>query len=104
MALNQSLETVMLLLFSVGWYWSIARMLRVRAAVGKSPAFVLCVCTGYACGIASKAALWAETGALSPLVWLYGWNFLVTSFDLMLVLYFSRRPGGARAMRAPLAS
>lgn len=85
------LEVAMLTCFSIGWYWSIGRMLRIRAAVGKSPIFVLFVCTGYLCGIGAKAEMWRQTGEFSPVIWLYCWNLAVTSFDLALVLYFSRK-------------
>src|SRR5690606_17464364 len=84
-------EALMLLCFSVSWYWSIARMLKVRAAAGKSSFFVLLICTGYIFGIAAKVALWRQHGELSPLVWLYAWNLAVTAFDLALVLYFTNR-------------
>ena len=85
------MEVGMLICFSIGWYWSIGRMLRIRAAVGKSPVFVLFVCTGYIFGIGAKVAIWRETGELSPLVWLYCWNLAVTSLDLALVLHFSQK-------------
>ena len=84
------LEAFMLICFSAGWYWSIARMIRVRAAVGKSACFVVLVCAGYLSGILAKAMLWWETGDLSPLILLYAWNLCVTAFDLALVLYFTR--------------
>lgn len=88
-------EAMMLICFSVSWYWSIARMIKVRAAVGKSAVFVLMICTGYVFGIASKIWTWEATGELSWLVWLYAWNFTVTVADLGLVLYF--RDGGRSA-------
>lgn len=78
----------MLLCFPVSWYWSIARMLSVRAAAGKSAVFVLLICTGYVFGIASKIWAGQATGEISWLVWLYAGNFVVTGFDLALVLYF----------------
>lgn len=84
-------EAAMLLCFSISWYWSIAKMLRVRAAVGKSAGFVAMICVGYVFGIASKLMIWWSGGPLSPVIWLYCWNLLVTAFDLALVLHFSRR-------------
>ena len=104
MSLYEILEVGMLICFSIGWYWSIGRMLKVRAAVGKSPIFVVLVCTGYVCGILSKLALWRETGEISPLIWLYAWNFAVTAFDLLLVLHFSRKAQPPRLIRAGVAS
>lgn len=92
-------EALMLLCFSCSWYFSIARMLCVRRASGKSAQFVVLICTGYVFGIAAKYFDWQATGALSPVVWLYAWNLLVTGFDLALVLHFSRRErDGTRAV------
>ena len=83
----------MLFCFSISWYWSIAKMLKVQAAVGKSPFFVVLICSGYVLGIMSKLHAWDVDGVLSPLIWLYGWNLVVTGADLALVVYFSRPEG-----------
>ncbi len=83
-------EAGMLICFSVSWYWSIAKMLRVRAAVGKSASFVAMICVGYLFGITAKLMIWWSGGALSPVLWLYCWNLVVTAFDLALVVYFSQ--------------
>ncbi len=80
----------MLASFSVSWYWSIAKMLRTKVAAGKSVNFVLMICFGYTLGISSKLVAWQETGELSSLIWVYTWNLLVTSFDAMLVVRYSR--------------
>lgn len=99
MPVHEICEVLMLICFSIGWYWSIARMLLVRAAVGKSASFVLLVCAGYTFGIAAKLAIWSDAGELSPLVWLYAWNLAVTATDLFLVLHFSRK-----SRTAPIAT
>ncbi|MGF1446357.1 MAG: hypothetical protein ACFBRM_09170 [Pikeienuella sp.] len=83
-------EAMMLICFSVSWYFSIWKMLKIRQAVGKSAAFVLLICTGYVFGISAKLGAWQATGELSALVWLYAWNLLVTLFDLGLVIHFQR--------------
>lgn len=93
---HEILESLMLLCFSAGWYFSIARMLRVRRASGKSAQFVVLICTGYFLGILAKVASWQASGMLSPVVWVYAWNLLVTGFDLALVLHFSRLERDAR--------
>lgn len=90
MSAQELLEGLMLLCFSVSWYWSIARMIRVRAAAGKSALFVVLICTGYSFGIGAKLDVWVHGGALSPLIWLYCWNLCVTLADLALVLHFTR--------------
>jgi hypothetical protein len=84
------LEAAMLGAFSISWYCSIWKMLRTRQASGKSLGFVLLICFGYVCGIASKLALYRDTGVWSELILLYVWNLLVTGFDAWLVVQFTR--------------
>lgn len=87
------LEALMLVSFSVSWYWSIAKMVQTKVAAGKSLYFVLMICFGYVLGISSKLVAWYTAGALSPLVWVYGWNLLVTGFDAVLVVRYSKLGG-----------
>ncbi len=84
------LEAAMLGAFSISWYCSIWKMLRTRQAAGKSLGFVLLICLGYVFGIASKIALFQDTGIWSQLILLYIWNLLVTGFDAYLVVRFTR--------------
>lgn len=84
------LEAAMLGAFSVSWYCSIWKMLRTRQAAGKSLGFVLLICFGYVFGIASKLALYRDTGVWSELILLYVWNLLVTGFDAYLVVRYTR--------------
>lgn len=91
-------EGIMLFAFSISWYWSIAKMLKVRAAAGKSPLFVVLIVSGYLFGIMSKVIIWQNTGEMSPLLYLYVWNLIVTFTDLLLVLHFSRQREPAPAM------
>jgi hypothetical protein len=84
------LEAAMLGAFSISWYCSIWKMLRTRQAAGKSLGFVLLICFGYLFGIASKIALYGDTGVWSELILLYIWNLLVTGFDAYLVVRFTR--------------
>ena len=86
----EALEALMLVSFSVSWYWSILKMLRTKLAAGKSLEFVLMICLGYMFGISSKLLAWQEVGEVSPLTWVYVWNLLVTAFDAMLVARYSR--------------
>ena len=85
------LETVMLIVFSVGWYCSIAKMIRTKKASGKSISFVGTICFGYLCGVLAKLAVFNETGELSLLVYVYAWNCCVTAFDGWLVIVLTRR-------------
>ncbi len=85
------LEAMMLLSFSVSWYWSIVKMLRSKVAAGKSLQFVLMICFGYVLGISSKLVAWQDIGMLSPLIWIYALNLCVTTFDAALVIRYSKR-------------
>ena len=85
------LEASMLIAFSVGWYMSVAKMLMTGVAAGKSTSFVTLVCVGYAAGIGAKWIEGSTTGALNPVIWLYGWNLAVCLFDLFLVVHLTRR-------------
>ena len=89
--MTELFEALMLTAFSVSWYCSIWKMLRTRQAAGKSLVFVMIICTGYVFGIASKITLYGETGQMSPLIYLYCWNLIVTGFDAWLVWYLPRR-------------
>jgi len=80
----------MLVSFSVSWYWSIAKMVQTKVAAGKSLYFVLMICFGYVLGISSKMVAWQELGDISPLIWVYAWNLMVTAFDAFLVVRYSR--------------
>ncbi|MEM1362256.1 MAG: hypothetical protein AAGF94_11140 [Pseudomonadota bacterium] len=91
--MQTELEIIMLICFSISWYWSIGKMLITGEASGKSAFFVFLVSIGYLCGIGSKFALWHTGGALHGVVWLYVWNLWVTLLDLFLVL---RLPNSAR--------
>ncbi len=85
-------EALMFLAFSVNWYWSIWRMLVTGKAAGNRAIFVALACIGYMAGISSKLLDWQTTGELSPLVYLFAWNVLMTAVDLALVLWLSHRP------------
>ena len=87
----ETLEMIMLILFSTGWYCSIGKMLWTQKASGKSISFVMTICLGYICGVMAKIAVFRETGDLSDLVYLYALNSLVTAFDGVLVVYLTRR-------------
>jgi hypothetical protein len=94
MTTHDTLEAMMLLCFSSGWYFSAFRMLRLRRAAGRGLGFAILVGTGYSLGIASKLLSWRVTGAFNPVGWLYGMNFAVIMLNMMLSLHFARREGG----------
>lgn len=88
--MTQFLEAMMLTAFSVGWYCSIYRTLRVRQVTGKSLGFVVLIGSGYLCGVASKCVLWVQTGDMPTIIYLYSWNAAVIAFDAWLVIRYSR--------------
>lgn len=85
------LEGLMLVCFSVSWYWSIAKMLRTGVATGKSLQFALMILLGYGFGVASKLLMWIESAQFSSIICLYSWNILVISLDAALVMHLSRQ-------------
>lgn len=97
MTSSQFLEAAMLCSFSVGWYFSIAKMLRTRQASGKSATFVVLICAGYTAGCMAKIIDWQDGAPLDPVIWVYVWNLMVTSADLALVLVLTRRAQRHRA-------
>ena len=91
-------ESLMLIFFSLNWYWSIARMLTTRASEGKSVNANILIALGYC---AALAANWLEAGetAVLPIVfWICLWNLGLTLIDLSLILRFRN------GRREPLAS
>ena len=100
---HEMLETAMLVCFSISRYCSVTKLLRAPSADGKSLASGLLVCLGYVVGLSVKLLVWSDTGALSPLVWVYLANLAFSMVDCWLVLRFLRMRGAPRRAR-PLAS
>ena len=82
-------EIVMLVCFGVSWPVSIAKALRTRVVVGKSPLFMAIVCAGYLSGILHK---WFF--ARDWVILLYAANCVMVAIDL--ALYHRFKPAGAR--------
>ena len=85
------LESVMLTAFSIGWYFSIFKMVKTGETSGKSMGFVLLVLAGYTCGTMAKALYWLETDDGAILVLVYGWYTLVVAADVLLLVYLAER-------------
>lgn len=83
-------EAGMLLCFSISWPISIAKSIRTKVVVGKSPLFMAILCLGYASGIAHK---WLYSR--DPVIALYTLNLLLVATDL--ALYFKYLPRAACA-------
>ncbi|HOD99700.1 MAG TPA: hypothetical protein PLD40_00360 [Kiritimatiellia bacterium] len=83
-------EAGMLICFGISWPISIAKSIRTKVVVGKSPLFMAILCLGYASGIAHK---WLYSR--DPVIALYTLNLLLVATDL--ALYFKYLPRAARA-------
>ena len=86
-----ALESVMLAAFSIGWYFSIFKMLKIGKVSGKSMGFVLLVLVGYMCGTTAKALYWLETDEGSMVLAVYAWNTFVVAADALLMVYIMQR-------------
>ena len=74
-------EVLFLLCFAVSWPVSIAKSLRTKVVIGKSPLFMSLVILGYIFGIIHKVL-----NNYDIVTWLYAFNALLVATDL--TLYF----------------
>ena len=74
-------EVLFLLCFAVSWPLSIAKSLRTKVVIGKSPIFMSLIILGYIFGIIHKTLYSNDI-----VIWFYVFNALLVSFDL--ILYF----------------
>jgi hypothetical protein len=102
MSIPEMLEAAMLLVFSMSWCCSVAKMLACKVSAGKSLVFVLLVFSGYAIGLCAKLILWKQSGQLSAVIFVYGWNMLVVGFDAVLVRRYARCGDAATLSTAPV--
>ena len=87
-------EALMLICFGLSWPVSIAKSLRTRHVSGKSPMFMVIVCTGYASGIVHKVLY-----SFDWITALYMLNLLMVAVDLMLYFRFSQKAAPRSACR-----
>lgn len=74
-------EVLFLLCFTVSWPISIAKSLRTKVVIGKSPLFMSLIVLGYIFGIIHKALYSHDI-----VIWLYVFNGTLVATDL--ILYF----------------
>jgi hypothetical protein len=79
-------EAIMLICFGVSWPVSIAKSVRTKVVVGKSPAFMVIVCVGYLCGIIHKALF-----SMDWIIILYAANMIMVAVDLLLYYRYVSR-------------
>lgn len=77
-------EVFMLLAFGAAWPFSLRRSWVSRTAAGKSLLFLCVIGFGYVCGILHKLFY-----AYDPVIFLYGFNGLMVTADI--ILYFRNR-------------
>ena len=87
--LSQILEFAMLFAFGFSWPFAIVRTYRAKRGDGKSPAFMIIVLVGYACGIAAHLV----EGTKLWLCWIYLVDMALVSTDLTLYFHYSKRRG-----------
>ena len=75
-------EVLFLLCFAVSWPLSIAKSLRTKIVIGKSPIFMSLIILGYIFGIIHQALYSHDI-----VIWLYVFNAVLVATDL--VLYFT---------------
>ena len=79
-------EVLFLLCFAVSWPVSIAKSLRTKVVIGKSPLFMSLIILGYIFGIIHKSLYSNDI-----VIWLYVFNAALVSIDLFLYcLYMGR--------------
>jgi hypothetical protein len=79
-------EVLMLLCFACSWPISIFKSLRTKVVIGKSPIFMIIIILGYAFGIIHKLQNDPDL-----VTWLYLFNLLIVSFDLVLYFIYIKR-------------
>ena len=79
-------EILFLLCFAVSWPISIARSLRTKVVIGKSPIFMSLIILGYIFGIIHKLLHNNDI-----VTWLYVFNASLVATDLILYFVFIKR-------------
>lgn len=79
-------EILMLVCFACSWPVSIAKALKTKVVIGKSPVFMIIIIAGYVFGILHKLIYNNDW-----VVFLYLFNLLIVSFDLLLYFKYIGR-------------
>lgn len=78
-------EFFMLVCFGISWPVSIAKSIRTKIVIGKSPLFMTLLCLGYISGIIHKLVF-----SIDWIISLYAINLIMVVIDL--ILYFKYLP------------
>jgi hypothetical protein len=76
-------EVLFLLCFTTSWPISIAKSLRTKVVIGKSPLFMSLIVLGYIFGIIHKALY-----SYDIVIWLYVFNGTLVATDLFLYFVY----------------
>ena len=79
-------EVLFLCCFAISWPVSIAKSLRTKIVIGKSPLFMSLIVLGYIFGIIHKLLYSNDI-----VIWLYLFNALLVSFDLLMYFIYIGR-------------
>ncbi len=79
-------EALMLVCFGAAWPFSIFRMLKTKKSHGKSLLFLSVILAGYIFGL-----LFQYFGERNAVIFLYLFNILMVSFDLILTMKYGKR-------------
>ena len=79
-------EVLFLCCFAISWPVSIAKSLRTKVVIGKSPLFMSLIILGYLFGIVHKLLYSRDI-----VIWLYVFNATLVSIDLFLYFLYIKR-------------
>lgn len=79
-------EVLMLVCFAFSWPISIAKALKTKIVIGKSPLFMLIIIAGYGFGIIHKMI-----NNPDYVTYLYFFNMLLVTTDLILYFHFIKK-------------
>lgn len=85
--MTQLFEVFMLICFGISWPISVVKSIRSKSTGGKSLVFTIVIIVGYICGIISKIS----AGNVTYVLWLYFFNLLMVSTDLVVYIINKRR-------------
>ncbi|HOZ47134.1 MAG TPA: hypothetical protein PLO37_01980 [Candidatus Hydrogenedentes bacterium] len=80
-------EALMLICFGISWPISIAKSIRTKVVVGKSPLFMAILCAGYSSGLVHKILYSRDW-----IICLYALNLVMVAIDLALYYTYAPKP------------
>jgi len=78
-------EILMLICFGSSWPFAVAKTLRTKVVVGKSPVFLVLIFTGYLSGILYKLTI-----NYDHVIWLYALNGSMVLTEIVLYIKYEK--------------